>query len=74
MQADFTGGQIGLDLLVVIRFQIDGAIVAEAGDPLAGLGVQRDQLIAGRDIQNAGFLAVAPIGWTAAGKLTRAIP
>ena len=69
MQADFAGDQI--DFLVVIFFQIDDAVLAEARDGRAGLGVERDQPVAGRDVEDALFLAVGPISEAAAGKLAR---
>ena len=71
LPADLARGQVRRDLLIVIRLQIHRAIVAERSNPLAGLGVQRDQLIARRGVEDARFLAVAPINRTAAGKLAR---
>ena len=47
---DLAGDQI--DLLIVVKLQIDDAVVAEAGDGSAGLGVERDQAVAGRDVKN----------------------
>ena len=54
--------------------QIDDAVVAEARNRQAGFGIERDQLIAGRNQQNAlvgRSLAVAPVRETAV-HLTRA--
>ena len=52
--------------------EIDDALVAERGDGLAGLGVERHEAIAGRDVDHAFVaLAVGPVGHAAARKLAR---
>src|SRR5438067_4542777 len=67
MQAHFARYEV--DILIVVLFQIDDAIAAEAGNRRARLGVQRDQPVAGRDVKDALFLAVGPIGDAMPGKL-----
>ena len=53
--------------------EVDDAVLAEARDRLAGLGVQRDQAVAGGDVDDAVVaLAVGPVGQAAARQLTRA--
>ena len=53
-------------------FQVDHAVVAEGFDGPAGMGVEFDQPIAGRDIEDALIaIAVGPIGHAAARKLAR---
>ncbi len=59
MQPDLARDQI--DLLIVVLLQIDDAVLAEAGHGRAGLGVKRDQPVAGRDIEDSLFSAVGPI-------------
>ena len=71
MQADLAGHEV--DLLIVVELEIDHAAFAEAGNGLAGLGVQRDQPVARRDIENPLFLAVGPISHAMAGKLPRRV-
>ena len=71
MQPDFAGDQV--DLLIVVQLQIDDAVLAEAGHGMPGLGVQSDQPVAGRDVQDSLFLAIGPIGQAMAGKLPRRI-
>src|SRR5215469_7365666 len=67
VQADV--GAEGIDLLVVVVFQIDRTAFAEACDRDAGFRVQGNQAIAGRDVENALFTIVGPIGEAAAGEL-----
>src|SRR5262245_5013200 len=52
--------------------QVDDAVIAERTDRCAVLGVQLDQPVAGRDVQNA-FVAAAvgPVGEAATRQLTR---
>ena len=73
MQPDFAGD--GIDRLIVILFQIDHAILSEAGHGNAGLGVQGNQTIAGRDVEDALFFCAAfrPVGESAAGELPRGV-
>ena len=61
LPADFAGNQVGLDLLIIVRLQVDGAVVAEGADALPGLGVQRDQQVARRYVEDARIFTVAPI-------------
>ena len=74
VQAGLAGFQI--DLLAGAGnhadLQVHHAVLAEAGDQLAGLGVQLDQPVAGGDEDDAVVaLAVGPVGDAAAGKLAR---
>ena len=69
MQPDLAREQI--DRLIEVLLQIDDAVGAEAGYAVAGLRVERDELIPGRDVEDALLLAVAPVGEPATGKLTR---
>ena len=77
VQPDFTLLEIDLDLLAVLAdhhadLHVDDAVLAEAFDRLAGLGVERDQLIAGGHIDDAIVaLAVGPVREAAAGELAR---
>ena len=74
MPADLAGLQI--DLLARAEhdaaLQIDDAIFAERGDRRAVVRVQRDEAIAGRDVEDAVVAApIAPIGKPAARQLAR---
>src|SRR5439155_11822736 len=60
VQSDFAGGEV--DLLIEILLEIDDAGFAEGGDGRAGFGVERDESIAGGDVENALLLAVGPVG------------
>ena len=71
MKPDFSGDQI--NILIVVFFQIDHAAHAEAGHADAGLGIQRDEPVTRRDIQDSLFLAVGPIGQAMSRKLSRGI-
>ena len=53
---------------------VDDAVGAEAGDRHAGLRVQRDQAVAGRDVDDAVVtLAVGPVREAAARELARRV-
>ena len=72
--ADLAGLEI--DLLAGAEddafFQVDDAVLAEAGDRRAVLRVERDQPIAGRDVEDALVAAaVGPVREAAARELTR---
>ena len=69
VQADVAVDEI--DLLVVVQLEIDDAAFAEAGYEHAGFGVESDQPVAGRNVEDALVLAVSPVGQAAAGKLPR---
>ncbi len=58
VQADLAGD--GIHHLVVVELQIDQAVDAEAPHELARHRVQRDELIAGRDVEHA--LVVLTVG------------
>ena len=51
VQADLAGDRI--DRLIVLQLQIDDAVLAEAGRGHAGLGVERDHLVARRHVDDA---------------------
>jgi hypothetical protein len=74
MHADFTGLEI--DRLAVAEdrasFQVHNTVGAEGGDHRAGLRVQRDQAIAGRDVEDP-FVAAAvgPVRHAASRQLAR---
>ena len=59
VQSDFARDQI--DLLIVVEFQIDNAILSEARHGGSCLRVQRHQTITGRDVQNSFITSVCPI-------------
>ena len=65
MQPEFARDQI--DLLIVIELQVDDSVLPEAWNRNAGLGVQRDQAVAGRDVENPFFATIGPVGQAAAG-------
>src|SRR6185437_2520811 len=73
LPADFAGGQIGQDLLIVGRLQIHLAGNAKRWNRLPRLGVERDQKIPRRDVKDARALAVRarPVREAAAGELPR---
>lgn len=48
MQTHLAGDQV--DLLIVVLLQVNHAVSAEAGNGCAGLGVERDQAVARRDV------------------------
>src|SRR5207249_4145038 len=55
--------------LIVFELQIHDAALAEARNRIAGLRVERDQPVAGRDVEDPLFAAIAPVGEPAAGEL-----
>ena len=69
MEPDVAGDRI--HLLIVFELQIDDAAFAERGDALAGLRVEGDHLIAGRDVDDSRRAAIGPIREAAARQLTR---
>ena len=61
-----------LPLIMMPDLEVDDAVGAEAGDGLAGLRVERDQAVAGGDVDDAVVtLAVGPVGQAAARQLAR---
>ena len=70
MQPDLTGDQI--HVLIVVQLQIDDAALAEARHGNAGLRVERDETISGRDVEDALFTAVGPISQPATGEFAGA--
>src|SRR6185503_15342278 len=74
VQADFSALEIDLLTLADQRAElhVDDAVGAEAGNRDAGLRVERDQPVAGRDVDDALVaLAVGPVREAAARELTR---
>ena len=69
MQPDLAVHRI--DDLVVVQLQVDNAVAAEARRGHARLGIERDETIAGRHVQDALLAAVGPVGETAARQLAR---
>ena len=65
MQADLAGDQV--DLLVVVHLQVDYALIPEGRHRDAGLGIQSNQAITWRDVEDAFFAAVGPMGDSMAG-------
>jgi hypothetical protein len=59
MQPDFTGDRI--HFLVVFELQVDDAVLADALDRFAGLSVQREHLVARRDVDDPVLAAVSPV-------------
>ena len=57
VQPDFRGG---FEILVDVLLQVDDTGIAEALDPGTGPGVEGDQLVAGRDIQDDAVSPVVP--------------
>ena len=70
MQADHA--PVGVHLLVVILAQIDHAACAEVRIGKAGLGVQREHVVAAGDIDDPFIGAVGPIADAQAGTAARA--
>ena len=60
MKTDFAVERI--NILVIIEFEIDDAVLAEPSHQLPVLRVQRDELIAGGDVENAFVISLNPIG------------
>ena len=69
LQSDVGGDRI--DLLIVVPPQIDHAVASESGQRAAGLGVEGDHLVAGRDVHDPLVRAVGPVGQAAAGQPAR---
>ena len=69
MESDLAGDEI--DRLIVVLLEVDDTARAERLNRDAGPGVERDQAIAGRDVENPLVLAVGPVGQAASGELTR---
>ena len=75
MQADLLARTLAVqvDVLVVVPLEIDHAVRAETRIGLAGLRIQRDQLIADGDVEDAFRIAVAPIADAMAAAGTRRV-
>src|SRR5207247_4803886 len=69
VQPDFPGHQI--HDLIVIELQVYDAVFAEALNRLAGFGVERDHLVARRDVDDPVLAAVGPVRETPPGELAR---
>ena len=59
-----------IDLLIEVALQVDDAVLTEGGDARAGSGVEGDEPVTGRDVQNPLLLAVAPVREAASGQLS----
>src|SRR5437867_4225180 len=75
MQPDVTFLQV--DLLAGsmrdARLEIDNTVLAEGRYASAGLGIERDEPIAGRDVQDSFLFAIGPIRQAATGQLPRRV-
>ena len=60
MQADLPGDRI--DVLIEPLLQIDDPVGSELADRIPGLGIERHELIAGRDVEDARAGRISPIG------------
>src|SRR5262249_9189543 len=69
VQSDITASRI--DDLIVVQLEIDDAVLAEAGDAVPGFGVERDQLITLRDVEDPLLASVGPVRETSTGQLPR---
>jgi len=69
MEADLAGDEI--HLLIVVQLQIDDAALAEPGDRHAGPGIEGDEPIAWRDVQDPIVPAIGPVREAATRELTR---
>ena len=69
MQADV--GRHQIHRLIVVQLQIDDAVVAETSRRAPGLRVERDQAIAGSDVEDSRLVAVGPVGEAASGQPPR---
>src|SRR6267143_6190727 len=69
MEPDLSSNEI--DFLIVIELQIDDAVPAKARHHVSSPGIQGDEAIAGRDVQDSLFPAIAPVRQPAAGQLPR---
>ena len=67
VQPDLAGDEV--HDLVVVQLQIDDAVLAEAGDRGAAPGIERDEPVAGRDVENPLLPAVGPVREATAGQL-----
>ena len=59
VQPDLAGD--GVELLVEALLQVDQAVPAETGHPAAGAGVQRDEAVAGGDVEDHPVAPVVPV-------------
>ena len=66
-----TGAVVEIELLIEILLQVDDAVRSEPGDRLTGARVERDEPVAGRDVEDSLLLAVGPIREAAARQLSR---
>jgi hypothetical protein len=73
MQPDFPG--LTIDLLAFAKddviFQVHDPVFAERRDAAAGFRVQRDESIAGRDVEDAFLPPVGPVRHATSGQLAR---
>ena len=71
VEANLAG--IEVELLIVFELQIDGAIAPEGGNRNAGPGIERQQSIAGCDVNDAAVRSIraGPVGEPASGAVAR---
>ena len=65
-----SGGKL-YGFLIIVLLEINDALIAKSGHAHACLGIQRDHLVADRDIDNPLFLTIGPVGQSVSGKLPR---
>ena len=71
LKADLARRDVGENFLIDVGLEVNRAIGPERRNQIARLRVEREQPVAGRDVENPFVAAVGPIGESAAGKLTR---
>src|SRR6185295_4829633 len=67
MQANFSAERI--DSLVIVEFQIHSTAGAEAGYNRSGFGIQSDQPVTRRHVENSFLGAIGPVSKSPSGKL-----
>ena len=66
-------GRVEIEVLIVIKLQVNDTVAPERSNGQAGLRIQGDQAVAGSDIENPLFAAVAPVSEPAARQVSRRI-
>src|SRR6476646_1143209 len=70
LESDFAGDEIRQDGLVDVRLELGSALDAEGRNSRAGLRVERDEAVAGRDVEDSLFAPVGPVREAASGELS----
>ena len=65
------GRGLEVDLLIEVLLQVHDAVAAEALNRRSGSGVERDEPVSLRHVQDSLLLAVAPVREAASGELAR---